>query len=216
MHVTAVDSARYAEVFAALLRRDRRGAGRRATLVDAALRDLAHRARCRRIRHRDVLRAVAVLPAVQRPAHRRDPRRDRVRLRATRRSYPVLLTSLIEAADRVDSTTGVQMAYVKKWAPRSFRPLELACAGAARRSRPCRARRRVRAGRRAGLVRLRVSRSAVQPAPLLHQLPHLGDAGRVGRAGALRRRVQARRRARPRDAQPVQRAARAWPTHSQA
>ncbi|MCU1491223.1 MAG: methyltransferase, partial [Acidimicrobiaceae bacterium] len=39
--------------------------------------------------------------------------------------YPVLLTSLLEAADRVDSTTGVQMAYVKQWAPRSFRPLEL-------------------------------------------------------------------------------------------
>lgn len=39
--------------------------------------------------------------------------------------YPVLLTSLIEAADRVDSTTGVQMAYVKAWAPRSYRPLEL-------------------------------------------------------------------------------------------
>ncbi len=38
---------------------------------------------------------------------------------------PLLLTSLIEAADRVDSTTGVQMAYVKQWAPRSFRPLEL-------------------------------------------------------------------------------------------
>jgi adenine-specific DNA-methyltransferase len=38
---------------------------------------------------------------------------------------PVLLTSLLEAADRVDSTTGVQMAYVKQWAPRSFRPLEL-------------------------------------------------------------------------------------------
>ena len=38
---------------------------------------------------------------------------------------PVLLTSLIEAADRVDSTTGVQMAYVKKWAKRSFNPLEL-------------------------------------------------------------------------------------------
>src|SRR5689334_13870120 len=31
----------------------------------------------------------------------------------------------IEAADRVDSTTGVQMAYVKQWAPRSFRPLAL-------------------------------------------------------------------------------------------
>ena len=38
---------------------------------------------------------------------------------------PILLTSLIEATDRVDSTTGVQMAYVKEWAPRSHRPLEL-------------------------------------------------------------------------------------------
>jgi adenine-specific DNA-methyltransferase len=38
---------------------------------------------------------------------------------------PVLLTSLLLAADRVDSTTGVQMAYVKQWAPRSYRPLEL-------------------------------------------------------------------------------------------
>src|SRR6185503_8922539 len=39
--------------------------------------------------------------------------------------YPILLTSLIEAADRVDSTTGVQMAYVKQWAPRSYQDLEL-------------------------------------------------------------------------------------------
>jgi adenine-specific DNA-methyltransferase len=39
--------------------------------------------------------------------------------------FPVLLTSLLEAADRVDSTTGVQMAYLKRWAPRSYRPLEL-------------------------------------------------------------------------------------------
>ncbi|MGH2725139.1 MAG: DNA adenine methylase [Actinomycetota bacterium] len=38
---------------------------------------------------------------------------------------PILLTSLIEAADRVDSTTGVQMAYLKDWAPRSYRDLEL-------------------------------------------------------------------------------------------
>ena len=29
------------------------------------------------------------------------------------------------AADRVDSTTGVQMAYLKQWAPRSHRDLEL-------------------------------------------------------------------------------------------
>lgn len=39
--------------------------------------------------------------------------------------YPVLLTSLMEAADRVDSTTGQQMAYLKTWAPRSFNDLEL-------------------------------------------------------------------------------------------
>ncbi|HWE55669.1 MAG TPA: DNA adenine methylase [Acidimicrobiales bacterium] len=38
---------------------------------------------------------------------------------------PVLLTSLLQAADRVDSTTGVQMAYLKSWAPRSYQPLEL-------------------------------------------------------------------------------------------
>jgi adenine-specific DNA-methyltransferase len=39
--------------------------------------------------------------------------------------YPILLTSLIDAADRVDSTTGLQMAYVKEWSPRSFNRLEL-------------------------------------------------------------------------------------------
>lgn len=39
---------------------------------------------------------------------------------------PVLLTSLLEAADRVDSTVGLQMAYLKEWAPRALRPLTLA------------------------------------------------------------------------------------------
>jgi adenine-specific DNA-methyltransferase len=38
---------------------------------------------------------------------------------------PVLLTSLLLAADRVDSTTGLQMAYLKRWSPRSHRDLEL-------------------------------------------------------------------------------------------
>ena len=38
--------------------------------------------------------------------------------------YP-LLTSLILAADRVDSTTGVQMAFLKGWASRSANALEL-------------------------------------------------------------------------------------------
>lgn len=37
----------------------------------------------------------------------------------------IVLTSLMEAADRVDSTTGVQMAYLKKWAPRASNDLEL-------------------------------------------------------------------------------------------
>ena len=37
----------------------------------------------------------------------------------------IVLTALMQAADRVDSTTGVQMAYLKEWAPRSFRDLEL-------------------------------------------------------------------------------------------
>ena len=37
----------------------------------------------------------------------------------------IALTSLVEAADRVDSTTGVQMAYLKNWAKRSFNDLEL-------------------------------------------------------------------------------------------
>ena len=31
----------------------------------------------------------------------------------------IALISLMEAADRVDSTTGVQMAYLKSWAPRA-------------------------------------------------------------------------------------------------
>jgi adenine-specific DNA-methyltransferase len=37
----------------------------------------------------------------------------------------VLLVSLMEAADRVDSTCGLQMAYLKKWSARSHNELEL-------------------------------------------------------------------------------------------
>lgn len=37
----------------------------------------------------------------------------------------IALTSLMEAADRVDSTAGVQMAYMKAWAPRAMKPLAL-------------------------------------------------------------------------------------------
>jgi len=37
----------------------------------------------------------------------------------------IALTSLMEAADRVDSTTGVQMAYLKGWSARSHQRLQL-------------------------------------------------------------------------------------------
>lgn len=37
----------------------------------------------------------------------------------------ILLTSLMEAADRVDSTCGIQMAYLKDWSKRSYKDLEL-------------------------------------------------------------------------------------------
>ncbi len=37
----------------------------------------------------------------------------------------VLLVSLMEAADRVDSTCGLQMAYLKQWAPRAHNQLQL-------------------------------------------------------------------------------------------
>ena len=39
--------------------------------------------------------------------------------------YQPLLASLVSAADKVDSTTGVQMAYLKTWSRRSFADLEL-------------------------------------------------------------------------------------------
>ena len=55
---------------------------------------------------------------------------DAIREAIRRKALPadleaVLLVSLMEAADRVDSTTGVQMAYLKRWAPRASNPLAL-------------------------------------------------------------------------------------------
>lgn len=48
---------------------------------------------------------------------------------AARELHPELeaiaIVSLMEAADRVDSTTGVQMAYLKQWAARAAKPLTL-------------------------------------------------------------------------------------------
>jgi adenine-specific DNA-methyltransferase len=55
---------------------------------------------------------------------------DSIREEIARRVLPaeleaIALVALMEAADRVDSTTGVQMAYLKRWAARAFNDLEL-------------------------------------------------------------------------------------------
>jgi adenine-specific DNA-methyltransferase len=55
---------------------------------------------------------------------------DAIRDAIARKDLPpeleaVLIVALMEAADRVDSTTGVQMAYLKGWAPRSLNDLSL-------------------------------------------------------------------------------------------
>jgi adenine-specific DNA-methyltransferase len=123
MHVTAVDSARYAEVFAqCYVECD--AADVDVAALEAALADLATRP--------DIDGYVTETFCVQsrffQPFNGRriDAIRDAIEADySTSPLYPLLLTSLIEAADRVDSTTGVQMAYVKQWAARSFRPLEL-------------------------------------------------------------------------------------------
>jgi adenine-specific DNA-methyltransferase len=122
-HVTAVDTARYAEVFAQCYVALDGAAADRDECAEA-LADLAARpdvdgyvtetfcTRSRFFQPHNGRRIDAIRDAIE-----RDYRDSWL--------YPVLLTSLLEAADRVDSTTGVQMAYVKQWAPRSFRPLTL-------------------------------------------------------------------------------------------
>jgi adenine-specific DNA-methyltransferase len=123
VHVTAVDSARYAHVFAqCYIETD-------AAAIDAPALGEA-------VTHLNGLpgKAGYVHDTFSQEARffqpfnaaRIDAARDAIESEyAGSPLYPLLLTSLIEAADRVDSTTGVQMAYVKQWAPRSARPLEL-------------------------------------------------------------------------------------------
>ena len=57
-------------------------------------------------------------------------RAEAIRARITKLALPaaleaIALTSLIEACDRVDSTVGLQMAYLKAWSARSANPLRL-------------------------------------------------------------------------------------------
>ncbi len=121
--VTAVDSARYAEVFA------RCYVATDATAVDKdALDDALARLANLRPAPGYFTETFCERARFFQPANgaRIDAVRDTIaRDHAGTELESLLLTSLIEAADRVDSTTGVQMAYVKQWAPRSYRPLEL-------------------------------------------------------------------------------------------
>lgn len=52
-------------------------------------------------------------------------RSEIARLDLDQKLMSVLLVSLMEAADRVDSTCGIQMAYLKSWAKRAFLPLTM-------------------------------------------------------------------------------------------
>lgn len=123
VHVTAVDTARYAHAFA-----------RTYVEADAAGTDV--RALRAAVTHLNSLPGTDgyVTETFSRQARffqphnamRMDAARDAIESEyAGSPLYPMLLTSLIEAADRVDSTTGVQMAYVKEWAPRSANRMEL-------------------------------------------------------------------------------------------
>ncbi len=121
--VTAVDTARYSEVLGrCYIESDARTVDRNA-LADA-LGTLAARPprpgyftetfciRSRFFQPHNGARIDAIRDAIEQE-HAASPLR------------PLLITSLLEAADRVDSTTGVQMAFVKEWAPRSYNELEL-------------------------------------------------------------------------------------------
>jgi adenine-specific DNA-methyltransferase len=122
-HVTAVDLARYSEVFARCYVE---------TDAEAVDRDALAAA----VAHLDALpgRPGYVTEVFCHEARFFQPhngaRIDAIRDEIADRWHgdplePILLTSLLEAADRVDSTTGVQMAYVKRWARRSANPLAL-------------------------------------------------------------------------------------------
>jgi adenine-specific DNA-methyltransferase len=121
--VTAVDTARYSEVFAR-------------TWIETDADGIDHRDLQDEIARLDALPGVAgyVTDTFCRRSRFFQPHNGE-RIDAIRQAIhddhrgsplePVLLTSLLLAADRVDSTTGLQMAYVKEWAPRSFRPLRM-------------------------------------------------------------------------------------------
>ena len=122
-HVTAVDAARYSEVFARChIETDARRIDRE-ELRQAIEYLNARPARAGYFTETFCLRSRFFQPF---NGARVDAIRDCIEEEFKDSSlYPILLSSLIYAADRVDSTAGVQMAYMKSWAPRSYNELEL-------------------------------------------------------------------------------------------
>ena len=121
--VTANDLASYAEIFAI-------------AYIEADSNTADQSAIAERLRHLDALPGVDgyITQTFCREARyfqpangeRIDAMRPEIeRIAANRVERAVLLTALLEAADRVDSTTGLQMAYLKAWAPRAAGRLTL-------------------------------------------------------------------------------------------
>ncbi|MEZ6210213.1 MAG: DNA adenine methylase [Phycisphaerales bacterium] len=107
----------------------------------------------------------------------------------------VMLVSLMEAADRVDSTTGLQMAYLKQWAPRAFNDLELRVPEVLPRSAhgkgEAHCMEAVEAARLLDGDVAYIDPPYNQPF-VSGELPHLGVARSVGQARGVRGGVQAR------------------------
>lgn len=121
--VTAVDTARYAEVFARTWIETDADAVDNAALDDAIAELNALPGTAGYVTDTFCVRSRFFQPF---NGERIDAVRDAIaRDHAGTPLEPILLTSLLLAADRVDSTTGLQMAYVKQWAPRSYKPLTL-------------------------------------------------------------------------------------------
>ena len=123
MHVTAVDIATYSKVLA-----DCYIATDAASIDEAALADALDDLRSVEPRAGYFTETFCVASRYFQPKNGAlvDAMRDRIEDEyAGSPLYGVLLTALIEAADRVDSTTGIQMAYLKDWAPRAHNDLEL-------------------------------------------------------------------------------------------
>ena len=185
-----------------VLRRTRRHPGRRRR--DRARPATAAAARPRpRLFHPRVLRGQPIPATQERHARGRDPRRHRRALRrqldAPRPAYSADGSRGRRRLDR-GAADGVPQA-VGAEVEEGPRP-QAACAHA--RDRPGRAGRCDDAGARATTRRSRLPRSAIQPASLFHQLSRLGDPDPVGRAGALRHRLQTDRQPLPRHQERLQ------------